>query len=83
MYTTYVLYAPKFNKIYIGFSSSVCRRVVDHNELATKGWTVRYRPWKLVYKEQYPLKKQAMKRERQLKSARGRRFIWEEIIANL
>ena len=75
MYTTYVLYSEKYDKIYIGFTSDLERRLLSHNELATKGWTVRYRPWRLLYTEEYEEKSDAMRRERELKSYRGRLFI--------
>ena len=75
MYTTYVLYSEKYDKIYIGFTSNLEGRLLAHNELSTKGWTVRFRPWRLLYKEEYESKSDAMRRERELKSYRGRQFI--------
>ena len=75
MYTTYVLYSEKYDKIYIGFTSNLQQRLLSHNELATKGWTVKFRPWRLLYFEEYEEKSEAMKRERQLKSYQGRLFI--------
>ena len=75
MYTTYVLYSEKYDKIYIGFTSDLEGRLLSHNKLSTKGWTVRFRPWRLLYKEEYESKSDAMRRERELKSYRGRQFI--------
>ena len=75
MYTTYVLYSEKYDKIYIGFTSDLEQRLLSHNRLATKGWTVKYRPWRLLYTEEYEAKSDAMRRERELKSYRGRQFI--------
>ncbi len=76
MFTVYVLYSSKHQKIYIGFTSDLKNRLISHNVLAKKGWTVKFRPWKLRYKEEFSLKSEAMKREKQLKSAKGREFIW-------
>ena len=78
-YTVYVLHSIKHNKIYIGFTSDLNQRILSHNEISKKGWTVRFRPWKLVYSEQYDSKEKAMEREIQLKSAKGRQFIWDII----
>lgn len=64
MYTVYVLYAETHDKIYIGYTSDLAARFASHNALSTKGWTKRYRPWKIFYTEAYELKKDAMKRER-------------------
>jgi putative endonuclease len=79
MYTVYALYSPTYNKIYIGFTSNIEERLKSHNSLATKGYTVRYRPWILVYSETHESKAGAMSREKQLKTAKGREFIWEII----
>ncbi len=76
MFTVYVLYSEKYNKIYIGYTSNIEQRLLSHNELETKGFTLRYRPWKLIYSEVFSEKSEAMKREKQLKTARGRAFIW-------
>jgi len=75
MYSVYVLYSRKFDKIYVGYTSDLEQRLISHNELSAKGWTPKYRSWELVYVEEFPDKKSAMKRERELKSHQGRDFI--------
>ncbi|HEX5169756.1 MAG TPA: GIY-YIG nuclease family protein [Cyclobacteriaceae bacterium] len=77
MHCVYVLYSEKFNKIYVGCTSDLNGRFRSHNELSTKGYTVRFRPWKVIHTEHFTTKKEALVRERQLKSAAGRKFIWE------
>jgi putative endonuclease len=79
MYTVYVLYSEQHNKIYIGFTSNLEQRLISHNELATKGWTIKFRPWVVVHKEIFEQKADAMKREKQLKTSKGREWIWEMI----
>lgn len=79
MYIVYALYSPKHDKIYIGFSSNLKARMRSHNELGTKGWSINYRPWDIVYTETFETKAAAMKREKELKSAKGRAFIWDII----
>ncbi len=79
MFTVYILYSPSFDKIYIGYTSDMENRLVSHNEMATKGYTIKYRPWKVAYTEEVSLKTDAIKREKQLKSAQGRKFIWDVI----
>jgi putative endonuclease len=75
MYVVYALYSKKFDKIYIGFTSNLIERFKSHNELSKKGWTVSFRPWEIIFQEEHILKADAMKREKQLKSATGRDFI--------
>ncbi|WP_317126777.1 GIY-YIG nuclease family protein [Mucilaginibacter conchicola] len=65
--------------MYIGFTSDMHNRFLSHNKLATKGHTIKYRPWVIAYTEEYGSKSEAMKREKQLKSANGRDFIRSEI----
>ena len=79
MFTVYVLHSKNFNKIYIGFTSNIEQRFLSHNSLATKGYTVKFRPWSLVYSEKFMSKADALRREKQLKSAKGRQFIWNLI----
>ncbi len=80
MYTVYVLYSKQYDKIYIGYTSNLEGRLRSHNELATKGWTIKYRPWELVYKEEFSDKSSAMRREQQLKTHKGRDFVRSLII---
>jgi GxxExxY protein len=35
----------KFDRIYIGCTSDLPNRFLSHNELATKGQTIKFRPW--------------------------------------
>jgi putative endonuclease len=79
MFTTYVLYSKDFNKIYVGFTSDIEARLIAHNHPKNKGWTKRYQPWVVIYKENFTEKSSAVKRESELKSSRGRAFIWDKI----
>ena len=80
MYTVYVLYSKSYDKIYIGFTSSMEERIKSHNELGKKGWTIKYRPWEILHKEEYETKKGAMLREKQLKGGQGRKWIREKLL---
>ena len=81
MHTVYILYSKKFDKIYIGCTSNLEARFKSHNELGTKGWTIKFRPWEIVYTEEFDSKREALDREKQLKGAKGREWIRKEIIA--
>lgn len=75
MYTVYVLYSENHNKHYTGYTSNFENRLKAHNELGTKGFTVKYRPWQLIYKREFELKSEAMTHENWLKSGAGRTFV--------
>ena len=79
MFTVYALYSEQYDKIYIGYTSNIEQRLLAHNELETKGYTIRYRPWKIIHTEVFSEKSEVMKREKQLKTAKGREFIWNLI----
>jgi putative endonuclease len=79
MFTVYAIYSEKFDKIYIGYTSNLEQRLLAHNELEQKGWTMKYRPWKIIYTEVHTTKEAALKREKQLKTAKGRLFIRSKI----
>ena len=75
MHYVYALYSKDFNKIYIGYSSDVNRRLESHNHKNNTHWTSKFQPWIIIYTEEHEIKAMAMKREKQLKSERGRQFI--------
>ncbi len=77
-YTVYILYSSTSNKIYIGQSSNMVERFHSHN-IYGKGWTKRFRPWIVIYTQHFTDKKQALLREKQLKSGKGREWIWNKI----
>jgi len=79
MFTVYVLYSKKFNKIYIGYTSNLKQRLLSHNKLGKKGYTIKYRPWIVAFTETFENKSDAMAREKALKGGKGREFIWKEI----
>jgi putative endonuclease len=76
MFTVYVLYSSHYAKIYVGYTSNLPQRILSHNELATKGYTIKFRPWKIIHTEVFEEKSASMKREKELKSARDRAWIW-------
>lgn len=79
MFTVYVLYSLTHDKIYIGYTSNLEQRFLSHNELGKKGYTVKYRPWEIAHTEVFATKADAAAREKSLKTAAGRRFVWEKI----
>ena len=83
LYTVYILFSSDHNKIYVGYTSNLILRFYYHNKLSTRGWTHNFRPWVVIYCEYFNDKKEAMKREKQLKGAKGREWIWEKIETQL
>jgi putative endonuclease len=70
----YVLYSYTFQRRYVGLSSNPERRLQEHNSGKTKS-TRAYKPWKLIYSEEFYSRKIARDREKYLKSGAGREFL--------
>jgi len=81
-FVVYILYSERFKKKYTGFTSSLIERFKSHNQLATKGYTLKFRPWVVIHVEFFCSKSEAMKREKYLKTGIGREFI-QNLIHNL
>ena len=74
-FVVYNLFSSTYNTTYTGYTSDLISRFKSHNELATKGHTIKFRPWEVLHVEFYPDKKSAMIREKYLKTGAGRDFI--------
>ncbi|MGR6087188.1 MAG: GIY-YIG nuclease family protein [Arcticibacter sp.] len=75
MFWTYAIFSEKSNKIYVGHTNDLQRRINEHNGLTEfKYWTTSYRPWKLFYSIFFETRSQAMAEEKWLKSGVGRRL---------
>ena len=75
MYTLYILYSSKFDKTYVGYTNDLTRRLHEHNFLAIRGYTIRFRPWMILHSEIFESKQEAMLREKYYKTGAGREAI--------
>ena len=79
-YYVYILESECDNSYYIGYTEDLQLRLQRHND----GWsrsTKAKRPWKIVYYEKYQSKTEALRREREIKSKKSRRYIKQLIHA--
>ena len=74
MFYTYIIQSQKNGKYYTGSCSDIDERIKRHNEGATPS-TKTGRPWKLVYSESYESNSDALKREREIKNKKSRKYI--------
>ncbi|MFA5888771.1 MAG: GIY-YIG nuclease family protein [Candidatus Paceibacterota bacterium] len=75
MFVVYVLRSLRNKKGYIGYTGKTAvERLTEHNNGSNK-FTSQNGPYKLIYTESYALKVEAIKRERFLKSGKGREFL--------
>ncbi len=81
MFEVYAIYNRKNDKIYIGQTRDLEARLKAHNDgRFTNSYTARFDGgWELIYSEPSRTHAQALRREKQLKSYRGREFIKQHI----
>ena len=74
MYYTYIIQSQKNGRFYIGSCHDIDIRIRRHNAGATPS-TEPGRPWKVVYSESYESNSEALKREKEIKSKKSRKYI--------
>ena len=73
-YFVYILESLKSGRYYVGYAADVEERLEYHNRGATRS-TRGWRPWRIAYIESHSEKRDAMKREREIKRMKSRRYI--------
>ena len=79
---TYILRSESTDKMYIGHTSDLERRLREHNDkqVGKLRYTRKQKgPWKLIHSEQFSNRSQAMKREKDLKGGKGRQWIKDNL----
>ena len=74
MFYVYILYSRRLDKYYVGSTNDIERRLKDHNRGKTP-YSKTGMPWDLLVAETYPTREEAVKRERNIKRQKSRRFI--------
>ena len=70
----YILYSSKVDKYYVGESEDVNARLKSHLSGISK-FTSIADDWKLVYSEEYETRTEAVRREREIKKKKSRKYI--------
>jgi putative endonuclease len=78
MHYVYVMRSERDGKFYVGYTSDLRKRVKPHNEGRVLSTRTR-RPFELVYYEACLARGDALKREKYLKTAYGKRYIKNRI----
>ncbi len=77
----YILRSGVDGTYYVGQTRNVNRRLIEHNSkqvLSTKGKS----PWKLVHTEEYGSRSEAVRREREIKGHKKRKYIESLLISS-
>ena len=78
MFYTYVLQSEKDGKKYIGFTKNLKSRFEQHQKGKVESTKDR-RPFKLIYYEACLTEQDALKREKYLKTYRGKQFLQKRL----
>ncbi len=70
----YILHSDSSDRYYIGPSEDPERRLKFHNSIE-KGFTSRYRPWRIVYQCEFENKELALHAERKAKKWKSRKML--------
>ena len=73
-YTVYILYSEPHDRYYIGQTENIEQRLIRHNKKMVPS-TKAYTPWNLVHLEHFASRQDAMKREKDIKSKKSRKYI--------
>jgi putative endonuclease len=74
MFYVYVIKSSKDGNIYVGHTNDLKERVKQHNSGQVKSTLLR-RPFELIYYEASNILKDAIEREKSLKTGLGRRYL--------
>ena len=74
MFHTYILQSLISNRYYMGSCANIEDRLHKHNNGEVES-TKAFMPWKLVYRESFQTRREAVKRERQLKSWKSQKAL--------
>ncbi len=82
MHFSYVLLSDRDNRFYTGTTSDLRRRIHQHTEGRVRSTAYR-RPLKLIYYEACLSSDDALRRERFLKTGKGKRYLKSRLVSSL
>ncbi len=87
MFSVYIIKSKTSGKTYTGYTIDLKKRIARHNkELPTKKSSYTRKQgeqWEVIYTEQYLTRNEAMAREKELKSGKGREYIKSIVLKNI
>ncbi len=75
MFYVYIIYSQKLDKFYIGYTSNIQIRMHEYHNLGRSMFTSKGIPWELKYSEPFETEIEAMRREKQIKKMKSRKYI--------
>ena len=70
----YIIYSASLNKFYVGYTSDLEKRLSEHNS-GISDFTSKASDWIIKYFEVYPSREFAIRREKEIKKKKSRKYI--------
>jgi len=70
----YIIYSRQINKYYIGYTIDLDKRIIEHNS-SVSTFTAKADDWVLKHCEKFSDRNSAMKREKEIKKKKSRKYI--------
>ena len=80
-FVTYILKSEVARKTYVGHTQDKEKRLKQHNR-GQNIYAKRFKPWTMIYFEEFLTREDAFKREKYFKSAAGRRWMKKNLFDN-
>jgi len=77
-YHVYALYSASLDRIYVGQTGNLPRRLLEHNK-GYSTYTSRANDWVLIYTEECDTYLESRQREQALKKSSGRQFLRSQL----
>jgi len=74
IFIVYIIYSTSLDKYYIGYTSNLEKRLLEHNG-GISDYTSKASDWLLKYSESFPSRELAMKREKEIKKKKSRKYL--------
>jgi putative endonuclease len=74
MFYVYIIYSLKLDRFYVGYTSDIPTRLEQHNT-GISTFTANTSDWLLKYSETFDSRELAMKREKEIKRKKSRKYI--------
>jgi len=75
---TYIIISQSSDKIYIGHTDNLKKRLTEHNTPGNIAYTSKAGPWKLIFSQQFENRSGAMHMENYLKRLKNKKYILEK-----
>jgi len=74
MFYIYIIYSEKVDKYYVGQTENIEERMMSHNSGISKCTSIS-NDWKLMYSELFDKRDEAIRREKEIKKKKSRKYI--------